>query len=36
VLAVITDTSKTGFIGDGKIFVSAIDEAVTVRTGEGL
>ena len=36
VLTVITDTTKTGFIGDGKIFVSAIDEAVTVRTGEGL
>lgn len=36
VLGVITDVSKTGFIGDGKIFVSAIDEAVTVRTGEGL
>jgi nitrogen regulatory protein PII 1 len=36
VLGVITDVSKTGFIGDGKIFVSGIDEAVTVRTGEGL
>jgi nitrogen regulatory protein PII 1 len=36
VLAVITDTSKTGFIGDGKIFVSGIDHAVTVRTGAGL
>jgi len=36
VLDVITDTSKTGFIGDGKIFVSGIDQAVTVRTGAGL
>jgi len=36
VLTVITDTTKTGFIGDGKIFVSGVDEAVTVRTGEGL
>jgi nitrogen regulatory protein PII 1 len=36
VLTVITDTTKTGFIGDGKIFVSGIDEAVTVRTGAGL
>lgn len=36
VLSVITDTSKTGFIGDGKIFISGIDEAVTVRTGAGL
>jgi len=36
VLAVITDVSKTGFIGDGKIFISGVDEAVTIRTGEGL
>lgn len=36
VLGVITDTSKTGFIGDGKIFISGVDEAVTIRTGEGL
>lgn len=36
VLGVITDTSKTGFIGDGKIFISGVDEAVTVRTGAGL
>jgi nitrogen regulatory protein PII 1 len=36
VLSVITDTSKTGFIGDGKIFISGIDEAFTVRTGAGL
>ncbi len=36
VLGVITDTSKTGFIGDGKIFISGVDEAVTVRTGSGL
>ena len=36
VLAVITDVSKTGFIGDGKIFISGVDEAVTIRTGAGL
>ena len=36
VLAVITDTSKTGFIGDGKIFISGVEEAVTIRTGAGL
>ncbi|HEY3347495.1 MAG TPA: P-II family nitrogen regulator [Nitrospirota bacterium] len=36
VLSVITDNSKTGFIGDGKIFISAIEKAVTVRTGDGL
>lgn len=36
VLGVITDVSKTGFIGDGKIFISGVEEAVTIRTGEGL
>jgi nitrogen regulatory protein PII 1 len=36
VMSVITDTSKTGFIGDGKIFVSEVEDAYTVRTGEGL
>jgi nitrogen regulatory protein PII 1 len=36
VMAVITDNSKTGFIGDGKIFVSEVEEAYTIRTGEGL
>jgi nitrogen regulatory protein PII 1 len=36
VMSVITDTSKTGFIGDGKIFVSEVEDAYTIRTGEGL
>ena len=36
VMGVITDNSKTGFIGDGKIFVSEVEEAYTIRTGEGL
>lgn len=36
VMSVITDNSKTGFIGDGKIFVSEVEEAYTIRTGEGL
>jgi len=36
VLSVVADNSKTGFIGDGKIFVSNINDALTVRTGEGL
>jgi nitrogen regulatory protein P-II 1 len=27
-------TGKTGAIGDGKIFVASIDEAVRIRTGE--
>ncbi|MBO0765411.1 MAG: P-II family nitrogen regulator [Hyphomicrobiaceae bacterium] len=30
----IVRSAKTGQIGDGKIFVSAIDHAVRVRTGE--
>ena len=36
VLSVIADNSKTGFIGDGKIFISDIEKAYTIRTGEGL
>jgi len=31
--AIIT-SAKTGQIGDGKIFVTAIDQAVRIRTGE--
>jgi len=30
----IVRTAKTGKIGDGKVFVSSIDEAVRIRTGE--
>jgi nitrogen regulatory protein P-II 2 len=30
----IVRTARTGQIGDGKIFVSSIDHAVRVRTGE--
>ncbi|XSG82745.1 MAG: P-II family nitrogen regulator [Methyloligella sp. ZOD6] len=30
----ITRSAKTGRIGDGKIFVSAVEEAVRIRTGE--
>ncbi|MBI5555741.1 MAG: P-II family nitrogen regulator [Elusimicrobia bacterium] len=30
----IIENAKTGEIGDGKIFVSAIDEAIRIRTGE--
>ena len=33
-VALIQDKAKTGNIGDGKIFVSAIDEVVRIRTGE--
>lgn len=34
VIQVISDTCKTGKIGDGKIFVSALDDSVRIRTGE--
>ena len=34
VVETIIATAKTGQIGDGKIFVSGIDQAVRIRTGE--
>ncbi len=34
VIDLIQTKAKTGFIGDGKIFVSPVDSAYTVRTGE--
>ncbi|MBN9444074.1 MAG: P-II family nitrogen regulator [Bosea sp. (in: a-proteobacteria)] len=34
VVEAITATARTGQIGDGKIFVSAIEKAVRIRTGE--
>ena len=34
VVEAITRTAKTGQIGDGKIFVSAIEHTVRIRTGE--
>ena len=34
VVEVIVKTAKTGDVGDGKIFVSTIDEAIRVRTNE--
>ncbi len=30
----ITDAAGTGKIGDGKIFVGALEEAIRIRTGE--
>jgi nitrogen regulatory protein PII 1 len=33
-IEVIEDKARTGFIGDGKIFVSPVEEAYTIRTGE--
>jgi nitrogen regulatory protein PII len=34
VIEVIKSSALTGKLGDGKIFISTIDEAVRVRTGE--
>jgi nitrogen regulatory protein PII len=34
VVATILEKAKTGKIGDGKIFVSKIDEIIRIRTGE--
>jgi len=34
VIETITATARTGQIGDGKIFVSSIEKAVRIRTGE--
>jgi len=31
---VITSSARTGQIGDGKIFVTPIDNALRIRTGE--
>ena len=33
-VAVITKSAQTGKIGDGKIFISTIDDVVRIRTGE--
>ncbi|MBU0473668.1 MAG: P-II family nitrogen regulator [Bacteroidetes bacterium] len=33
-IGIILDTCKTGEIGDGKIFISQIDDAIRIRTGE--
>ena len=30
----ITNAARTGRIGDGKIFVSSIEEAIRIRTGD--
>lgn len=34
VIEVIAEAARTGQIGDGKIFVSPLDEVVRIRTGE--
>ena len=34
VVSTITEAAKTGRIGDGKIFVTPVDEVIRIRTGE--
>ena len=34
VIKILKDTAKTGKIGDGKIFVSSLEETIRIRTGE--
>jgi len=34
VIEVITENARTGEIGDGKIFITRIDDAIRIRTGE--
>ena len=34
VVQVVTDAARTGKIGDGKIFVSNVEEVIRIRTGE--
>jgi nitrogen regulatory protein PII 1 len=36
VIGLINDKARTGFVGDGKIFVSPVESAYTVRTGEAI
>ena len=34
IVEVITSAGRTGEIGDGKIFISTVEDAVRIRTGE--
>jgi len=34
IVGVIEKSAKTGNIGDGKIFISPVEEAIRIRTGE--
>ena len=34
VVEAITNSARTGQVGDGKIFVSSIESVVRIRTGE--
>jgi nitrogen regulatory protein PII len=34
VVELISESARTGKIGDGKIFVTPVDEVIRIRTGE--
>jgi len=34
VIAIITESARTGKIGDGKIFIIPVEKAIRIRTGE--
>ena len=34
VIAAVAEAAKTGEIGDGKIFISAVDSVIRIRTGD--
>ena len=34
VVEIVLDAARTGEIGDGKIFVSTVEQAIRIRTGE--
>ena len=34
IVQTIIETAKTGDIGDGKIFISSVEEVIRIRTGE--
>ena len=34
IVKLIMDISKTGEVGDGKIFISNVEECIRIRTGE--
>ena len=34
IVDIICETARTGNVGDGKIFVTPVDEVVRIRTGE--
>ncbi|MGC2064470.1 MAG: P-II family nitrogen regulator [Thermodesulfovibrionales bacterium] len=36
VVNLMMDKSRTGFVGDGKIFISPVETTYTVRTGEAV